>query len=142
MLFRSRNATSDIQAIQNEFLNSRLKHQQKIFRNSISANSFAIIFAIIVAGLSYFTISRDLNRRKTVEEDLRESLIRLAKKSRYERVVGTVIQGFNLSENLRDILENAAEIMSRNMDKVDFCSFYIIEGEQAVLKAKIGRAHV
>jgi PAS domain S-box-containing protein len=133
-----RDAINEIQADEYEILNSRLEHQRKIFRNSISLNAFAIIFAFIFAGLTYFSINRDLSERRKAEETLERSLIQLAKKSQYERIVSAIIQNIHASGNLREVLENAAESMSKNIDRANFCSFYIIEGEEAILQANRG----
>ncbi len=62
----------------------------------------------------------------------------LSKKSRYETIIRTVTQAVHKSINLQDVLENAVETMSKNIDGVDNVSIYLVEGEEAVLKAHKG----
>src|SRR5581483_2697937 len=62
----------------------------------------------------------------------------LTKKNRYETIIGTVTRSVHQSLNLQDVLENAAEAMSRNIDKADTIGIYLVEGGEAVLKAYRG----
>jgi len=133
-----RDAINEIKADEYVLVHSRLEHQRKIFRKSIFLNASVIFLAFIFAGLNYLTINLDLTKRRQAEENLKESHIQLSKKSKYERIVSTIIQSIHKSGNLRDVLESAVESMSKNVDRANFCSFYIIEGEEAVLKAHRG----
>ncbi|MGE5445220.1 MAG: PAS domain S-box protein [Ignavibacteriales bacterium] len=62
----------------------------------------------------------------------------LAKKNRYETIISTVTRSVHQSINLQDVLENAVEAMSRNIDRVDIIGILLVEGEEAVLKAHRG----
>ncbi len=69
---------------------------------------------------------------------LKENLAQLSKKNRYEEIIGTVTRRVHKSIDLQDVLENAVEAMSKNMDKVKLIAIYLVEGEEAVLMANMG----
>jgi GAF domain-containing protein len=58
--------------------------------------------------------------------------------NKYEAIVSTVTQSVNQSINLQDILETTVEAMSKNIEGADFISIYLVEGQEAVLKANKG----
>lgn len=55
----------------------------------------------------------------------------LSKKNRYESIISTVTRSVHQSTNLQEVLENAVETMSKNMDGVDNVCVYVVEGEEA-----------
>ncbi|MGE5444910.1 MAG: GAF domain-containing protein [Ignavibacteriales bacterium] len=61
----------------------------------------------------------------------------LSKKNRYETIISTVTQSVHQSINTQDVLENAVESMSKNIDGVDHVAIYLVE-EDAILKAYRG----
>jgi PAS domain S-box-containing protein len=63
----------------------------------------------------------------------------LSKKNRYETIISTVTRAVHQSINLQDVLDNAVDAMSRNINGVDMVAIYLVEGEEAVLKASSGR---
>src|SRR3972149_2809866 len=65
------------------------------------------------------------------EEALRENLVQLSKKNRYETIISTVTRSVHQSINLQDVVENAVEAMSKNIDGVDNVCIYLVEGEEA-----------
>lgn len=83
---------------------------------------------------------------KKREEELKQSLIQLSKKNRYETIISTVTRSVHQSINLQDVLENAVDTMSKNIDNVDNVSIYMVEVEdfgelsraEAVLKSHRG----
>ncbi|HEX3034302.1 MAG TPA: PAS domain S-box protein [Thermodesulfobacteriota bacterium] len=77
----------------------------------------------------------DITERKRAEQELRKSLIQLAKKNRYETIINTIIRSVHQSINLQEVLENAVGAMINNIDGVDFVGIYTVEGTEAVLKA-------
>jgi two-component sensor histidine kinase/putative methionine-R-sulfoxide reductase with GAF domain len=83
-------------------------------------------------------VSHDITERKRAEEALQQSHAQLAKKNRYETIISTVTQSVHKSINLQDVLENAVEAMSKNIDEADHVSIYLVEGEEAVLRAYRG----
>ncbi len=62
----------------------------------------------------------------------------LTKKNRYETIISTVTQSVHKSINLQDVLENAVEAMSRNIDGIDSVSIFLVEGQEVVLQAYRG----
>ncbi len=62
----------------------------------------------------------------------------LARRSRYEEIVRTVIQNVHSSIDLQEVLENAAQSMRENIEGVDMVAIYMVEGEEAVLKSQRG----
>jgi formate hydrogenlyase transcriptional activator len=69
------------------------------------------------------------------EETLRESLTQLSKKNRYESIISAVTQSVHRSINLQEVLENAVESMNKNIDTLQRVEIFLVEGEEAVLKA-------
>jgi PAS domain S-box-containing protein len=80
----------------------------------------------------------DITERKRAEEALKENLVKLEKKNRYEAIISAVTRSVHRSINLQDVLENAVKAMSENKNGTDNVSIYIVEGEDAVLKAYKG----
>ncbi len=62
----------------------------------------------------------------------------LYKKNRYETLVNSVSKVVHGSINLDEVLENAVESLSVNIIKAQNVSIYLVEGENAVLKAYRG----
>jgi len=62
----------------------------------------------------------------------------LSKKNQYETIISTVTQSVHRSINLQEVLENAVEAISKNIDGADHVAIYLAEGEEAVLKAHRG----
>ena len=62
----------------------------------------------------------------------------LSKKNRYETIISSVTRSVHQSINLQEVLENAVESISTNMDKVTTIGIYLVEGEEAFLKAYRG----
>ncbi len=81
---------------------------------------------------------RDITERKQSEEMLRENLTQLARKNRYETIFSTVTRTVHQSINLQEVLENAVESMSKNIDKVQIVAIYLVEGEEAVIRSHRG----
>jgi PAS domain S-box-containing protein len=69
---------------------------------------------------------------------LRESLDQLSKKNRYETIISMVTRSVHQSTNLHDVMDNAVLSISENIDRADSVAIYIVEGEEAVLKAQRG----
>ncbi|MCH8029674.1 MAG: PAS domain S-box protein [Candidatus Dadabacteria bacterium] len=69
---------------------------------------------------------------------LRENLSELEKKNRYEKIISTITRSVHQSINLDDVLENAVDALSKNMDGVDNVVIYFKEGKEAVMMAYRG----
>lgn len=90
------------------------------------------------AVLYYEGTVEDITKHKQMDNDLRESLIQLSKKNRYEIIVNAVTRSVHQSINLQDVMENAVDTLSRNIDRVGSVSFYLVEREELVVKAYRG----
>ena len=53
----------------------------------------------------------------------------LTKKKRYEEIISAVAKSVHQSINLQEVLENAVESMSKNIDRADNVSLYLVERE-------------
>ncbi len=76
--------------------------------------------------------------RKRAEETLKHGLDHLAKKNRYETIISTVTRSVHQSLNLHEVLDNAVEAMTKNIEKADNVSIYMMEGQEIILKAYRG----
>jgi Nif-specific regulatory protein len=76
--------------------------------------------------------------RKRAEDSLRENYMVLAKKNRYETIIGNVTRLVHQSLKPEDVFENAVEALSTNIEMVNCAGIYLIEGDEAVLKAQRG----
>jgi Nif-specific regulatory protein len=80
----------------------------------------------------------DITERKKAEKALRETLDQLSKKNRYESIISAVTRIVHQSIDLQEVLENAVEAMSKNIDKVQHVAIYLVEGEEAVMRSYRG----
>src|SRR3990172_7823206 len=83
-------------------------------------------------------LTAEIAERKQANEVLRETLAHLSKKNRYETIISTVTRDVHQSINLQEVLENAVESMSENIELVDHIGIYLVEGEEVVLNAHRG----
>ncbi len=78
-----------------------------------------------------------INNAKQAER-LKENLLQLTKKTKYETIIRTVTQIVHQSIDLDEVFENAVEAIYSNIDLSGYISLYIVEGEEAVLRAYRG----
>src|SRR3990170_3619038 len=62
----------------------------------------------------------------------------LSKKNRYETIISTVTRSVHQSIELQEVLENAVDAMSKNINGVEHVAIHLVEGEEAVMKAHRG----
>src|SRR3990170_5627503 len=62
----------------------------------------------------------------------------LSKKSRYETIISTVTRSVHQSIELQEVLENAVDAMSKNINGLEHVAIHLVEGEEAVMKAHRG----
>ncbi|MGQ0792915.1 MAG: GAF domain-containing protein [Deltaproteobacteria bacterium] len=80
-------------------------------------------------------ISIAIARARTFEEmreqdrSIKETLAHLSRKSRYEAIVNIVIRSIHKSINVEDVLENAVDAMSANIEGVDNVSIYLVDAD-------------
>ena len=58
-----------------------------------------------------------------------------SKQSAYENIINTVASSVHKSLNLSEVLENAVEVMNKNIGSAQNVSIYMVESDKAVLKA-------
>lgn len=62
----------------------------------------------------------------------------LSRRNQYQTIISAVTQAVHRSIDLKEVLENATESMIENIDRADTVTIYLIEGNEAVLKAHRG----
>ena len=62
----------------------------------------------------------------------------LSRRNQYQTIVSTVTQAVHQSIDLTQVLENATESMIKNIERADTVTIYLLEENQAVLKAHRG----
>lgn len=72
------------------------------------------------------------------EDTLKENIDLLTKKNRYEIIIKTVTQSVHQSINLQEVMDNTVDALIDNVDTVGNVMFYMVEGDEAVLKAHRG----
>jgi len=88
--------------------------------------------------ISVMGVVEDITERKKAEEALNINLEQLSKKNRYEEIISTVTTAVHQSIDLRTVLDNSIEAMRKNIENLDIVSIYLVEGDEAVLKAHHG----
>jgi PAS domain S-box-containing protein len=104
----------------------------------VLASSFIPLRGADGSILKLIGITQDITERKQAEKALGESLAQLSKKNRYETIISTVTRSVHKSINLQNVMENAVEAMSKDIDGMDNVGIYLVEGGEAVLKAHKG----
>lgn len=82
--------------------------------------------------------SRDVTERRKAQESLKEKLVQLSKKNRYESIIREVTECVHQSIDPQDVFENAVESMVKNIDGAKSVGIFLVEGKEAVLKAYRG----
>jgi putative methionine-R-sulfoxide reductase with GAF domain len=76
-------------------------------------------------------LEKEVAKHKQIEEVL-------AQKERYLETVRSITQIVHKSVSLQEVFENVVEAIAKNVDKSDVAGIYMVEGEEAVLKASRG----
>ena len=74
----------------------------------------------------------ELNKQLKGEIEVRK------KKEGYEKIISTVTQSVHQSIDLQEVMDNAVEALSNNIDNTDCVAIYMAEGDTAVLKCHRG----
>lgn len=80
-------------------------------------------------------LTMDVTERYLTEKSLREALALLSRKNRYETIISTVTRGVHKSLELDEVLQNAALSMSENIESPQRVEIFLVEDDDAVLKA-------
>ena len=62
----------------------------------------------------------------------------LTKKNRYETIISSVLQSVHQSIDLQEVMENAIDAIRENIKAIQHLGIYMVEGEEAVLRAYRG----
>lgn len=62
----------------------------------------------------------------------------LTNKNRYETIISSILRSVHQSIDLQEVLDNAVDAISDNVDGIEYLGIYMVEGEEAVLKAYKG----
>ena len=92
-----------------------------------------------LAGDPVFIVSGfDITGRTLTEERLQKTLEDLSRLNSHETVINQVTQAVHKSIDLDEVIDNAVEALSRNMETVEAVCIYLREGDEAVMKAYRG----
>ncbi|HKQ32054.1 MAG TPA: PAS domain S-box protein, partial [Thermodesulfobacteriota bacterium] len=80
----------------------------------------------------------DVTEAKKREEELREHVEQLSKKNRYESIVLAVTESVHRSLDLQEVFDNAVDALNRNVEGASSVVVFMVEGNEAVLKADRG----
>ncbi len=83
-------------------------------------------------------LQAEVDVRKKTEGALEKNFEQLSRKNRYQEIISVVTQSVHESIDLQTVLNNSIEAMVKNIDKMDNVSIYLVEGDEAVLKAHHG----
>ena len=92
-----------------------------------------------LAGEPVYVVSAfDITGKTLTEERLEKTLEDLSKLNSHETVINQVTQAVHKSIDLDEVIDNAVEALSRNMETVKAVCIYLREGGEAVMKAYRG----
>lgn len=92
-----------------------------------------------LAGDPVFLVSAlDITGKTLTEERLKKTLEDLSRLNSHEAVINLVTQAVHKSIDLDEVIENAVEALSQNMETVETVCIYLREGDEAVMKAYRG----
>jgi len=83
-------------------------------------------------------LQAEISECNRAEEAFREHFAELSKKNRYQTIISSVARSIHQSINLQEVLESAVDVISDNIDDLYSVSIFLVEGQEAVLKAHRG----
>jgi len=107
------------------------------FGMALQVTLFTVIFTTAIL-LIAVKLNRADAERKQGEDAIKENLNQLSKMNRYETIIGTVTRSAHHSINPQEVMENAVDAISTNIDGVENISIFLVEGEEAILKSYRG----
>jgi PAS domain S-box-containing protein len=81
---------------------------------------------------------RDITVLKEAENELKKTVEKLKIKTKYEELINRISQVIHRSINFKDVLDNTVEAINNSIDVVDNVSIYLVEGQEALIKAHSG----
>ncbi|MCC6712715.1 MAG: PAS domain S-box protein [Candidatus Dadabacteria bacterium] len=82
----------------------------------------------------------DVTDLKKTEEELKQHVEQLSRKSRYESIIRAVTESVHRSLDLGNVFDNAADALNRNVEGAANVVIFMVEGADAVMKANRGHA--
>lgn len=81
---------------------------------------------------------QDITELKRVEEELRRHVTQLTRKNQYEKIISAITMSVHQTLNLGEVFRNSVFAIKENVEGVDYVGIYMVEGDDAVLKAHSG----
>ncbi|MEM4409449.1 MAG: GAF domain-containing protein, partial [Candidatus Caldarchaeum sp.] len=72
------------------------------------------------------------------EEALREKIVQLSKKSRFDAILAAIMRSVHSTINLEHVLENTVSAIHENLDSAQHVAVFLVQGGYAVLMAQRG----
>ena len=72
------------------------------------------------------------------EKALKENVMRLSKKEKYERIINLVSKSVHSTVNLKDVMENAVKTLEENIEHAHMVQIHMVEGDFAVMQSQRG----
>ncbi len=82
----------------------------------------------------------DMTDLKKTEEELKQNVEQLSKKSRHESIIRAVTESVHRSLDLGEVFDNAVDALNRNVEGATNVVIFMVEGTDAVMKANRGHA--
>ncbi|MEQ9619758.1 MAG: PAS domain S-box protein [Deltaproteobacteria bacterium] len=83
-------------------------------------------------------LKSEIEVRKKAEDALRSNVEQLSRKNRYEEIISTVTRIVHQSLDLNEVLENAVDVISKNVENASVVMTYFVEHDTAVLQTNRG----
>lgn len=90
------------------------------------------------SGLIVLIDCTDITVLKEAETELKKTVHKLKIKTKYEELINSISQVIHKSINVKDVLDNTAEVINNSIDVVDKVSIYLVEDREALIKAHSG----
>jgi len=80
----------------------------------------------------------DKEHKSQIEEELKENLERIERKSRFETIINSVTRSVHQTIDLTEVLEKSVQALKENIESINITGIYFVEGKEAVLMAHRG----
>lgn len=80
----------------------------------------------------------DMTEARRREEELKGHVEQLSRKNRYESIILAVTESIHRSLDLQEVFENAVDAINKNVEGASNVVIFMVEGNEAVLKADKG----
>ncbi|HWP93639.1 MAG TPA: response regulator [Thermodesulfobacteriota bacterium] len=80
----------------------------------------------------------EMNERIRAEEVFRQHFAELSRKNKYQTLISAITHSIHKSVKVEKVLESTVEVISNSLDNADYVAIFLVEGQDAVLKAHKG----